>query len=132
MSTRSGSSQVELVTPLIQRMGRRPLLCCLLQALDVGLKLPAVDPPHAAPTELDPGQLTRTNESIGLGGADAQVGCNIFKGQQARLDSGCSAPPLSGFLHTSNIITGLRRLPDFSSTCCRLAVLAPPSRCGPR
>ena len=51
-----------------------PLLRFLVQPLDVGVELLAVDPPHPATSDLDRGQFTGPDERVHLRDADAQVG----------------------------------------------------------
>lgn len=63
-----------------------PRLGFLMQAIDVGLQLLAVDSPDPTAADLDGGELARTHEGIDLRDADAQIGGYVFERQETRLD----------------------------------------------
>ena len=65
-----------------------PHLRLFVKAIDIGLQLLAVDPPHSSAPDLDRGELARSNERVDLRNADAQVGRDVFESQESGLDVG--------------------------------------------
>lgn len=82
-------------------MSLGPLLRFLVEPLDVRLELVAVDPPHAAATDLDRREFSIPDECVNLWDADVQKDGHVVEGQEARLsDRGGGSPFLRlGALH---------------------------------
>jgi hypothetical protein len=70
----------------VQGVGLRPLVGLVMEPLDVGLELRFVHSPHTAAPDLDGRELAGANEGVDLGHADAEIGRNVFQGQETRLD----------------------------------------------
>ena len=62
-----------------------PFARLLQQALDVFVELTAVDPPHAAPTDLDGGQLAGAHQRVDLGVTHVEIACRLVEGEEAGL-----------------------------------------------
>ena len=65
-----------------------PRLGLFVEPVDERLELLSVDPPDAPAPDLDRGELARSDESVDLGNAHAQIGRDIVERQEARLDLG--------------------------------------------
>lgn len=91
--SRTGTSEGRRSGPLawVERMGLRPLLGLLMEALDVRLQLSLVHAPHASPADLDGGKLSGANQRVDLGDADAEVGGDVLERKKAGLDEGSVA-----------------------------------------
>ena len=59
-----------------------------METLDIGLQLPPIDAPHAAPPEFYRGKVARPNQGVHLRDRHAQVDRDIFERQEACLDDG--------------------------------------------
>lgn len=59
-------------------MSLSPFPGLLVEAVDVGLELRAIDPPHAPATDLDRGKVTRPDECINLRDADVQISGDVL------------------------------------------------------
>lgn len=62
-----------------------PGLGFLVEPLDIGLQLIAVDPPHTSSPQLDARKITGANERVGLRNAHIQVRGDVFESQEPGL-----------------------------------------------
>lgn len=90
----------------------------LVKTVDVGIELLSVDPPDTSPTDLDRGQLPRTNERVDLRHADVEIGRDILEGEEPRFVH-CVAALI--FPHDSSLSAGWGNTPDIQ----RLLYVAP-------
>ena len=63
-----------------------PGLGFLVEPLDIGFQLLAVDPPHTSSPQLDARKVTGADECVGLRNAHIQVRGDVFEGQEPGLD----------------------------------------------
>src|SRR5262245_19919934 len=66
--------------------GLRESLALGVLALDVGLEFGRLDPPFAAPADLDRGQLATSHQGVGLGRGDVEDLLNICQLQEPGWD----------------------------------------------
>lgn len=62
-----------------------PGLGFLVEPLDIGLQLVAVNPPHASSPQLDRRKATGADERVDLGNAHVQVRGDVLEGQEPGL-----------------------------------------------
>lgn len=106
-------------------MSPRPFVGFLVEALDIRLQLPAIDPPDASSTDLDGGQLARPHERVDLGHADVEEVGNVFERHEARFNSERLRAGTAGVIHVeAKNSTRSPRIRDFDSICSRLTPLA--------
>ena len=66
-------------------MSLSPLLGLIMEPLDVGLELVAVNAPDAPASDLDRGQAPGPDQRVDLGNAHAQIRGDVLEGQEPRL-----------------------------------------------
>jgi hypothetical protein len=102
-----------------------PFVGFLVEALDVRLKLPSINPPDASSTDLDGGQLARAHERVDLGHADVEEVGNVFERHEARFNAERLRAGTAGVIHVElQDSTRSPRIRDFDSICSRLTPLA--------
>jgi hypothetical protein len=116
-------------------MALSPCSGLLVEALDIGLELGAVDPPHSSAADLDRGKLPGADERVHLSHADVQIGRDVVEREETRLDRG-DASGLSARIHDTTIPAepsgnpGLRSLTFVCSSSLRLAAIDPLEEAG--
>jgi hypothetical protein len=93
-------------------MTSSPVAGLFVLALDKGIELPTVHAPHTAAPELDGGEVTRSDEGVGLRNADAEVRRHVVERKETGFDP---------WLHPV-IIRGVTR-PRHDGTLAKLAPL---------
>ncbi len=96
-------------------MSLRPAPRLFVQPLDVGVELLAVDPPDAAPADLDRGEVAGANERVHLGDAHVEVGRHVLERQEPCLDAAFTSLALFGHL---------RKVPPLADRCLALPAFA--------
>jgi hypothetical protein len=125
VTARPWESDLELGIALGQGMRLSPLPCLLLKPLHVRVEFLAVDTPYTPAAELDPGELSRANKRVRLGCAHVEVGSNVLKGEETRLDARRRVVALRRICHLSNATTRGPHLRDLPFGSGRLPSLAP-------
>ena len=109
----------------IQWVRPRPFVGGLVEALDVGIQLPAIDPPDSTAPDLYRGKLPRAHQRVNLRDADVEVIGHVLERHEARFDPRRGRAGAPGFIHVvQQGNTQSSRIPDLDSICSRLTPLA--------
>jgi len=109
----------------IQRVGLRPFVSLTVEAFDVRLELPAIDPPDTPTPDLDRGELTRPHQRINLGDAHVEVVGHIFERHEPRFGAESLRAGGGCVVHVEPQDSSMSpRILDFDSVCSHLVPLA--------
>lgn len=100
-------------------MSLGPLACFFVKPFYVGLELGLVDAPDTSAADLYSGELSRSDQRVGLGHTDCQIRSHVFKRKESRRD-GRTWFLARRLAHGGQSSTEKPQLPGFVSVCSRL------------